>query len=387
MNSVIDEILLQLGPFTQIGSNDINVEAIRAQLERLRVTAENRTEFSRDTEVSGGSGFVGLKEAGTHKLLQAVNSLAPPSGICWRGASDTRSAKRYLDSCGMIAASAGLDSEGLVRYFLVKCVSPSLSEELSSECSSLLRDRPVSYQSAVLRIESYFNVRFHHTNGSDRVSENLENGIWMEGVTDLDGYIRAFKLVCRDCELVGIQLDEKLKRRHFLKSLPEKFRDYAQDICSPEASADVLANRLMVWSTQRNVAFKPAAVIIKRTAAAAWTPGVRKQHGNCFRCASPDHMIRDCPETVDFKKPVEVTKNLKHVDKSDSAKTEKAKLTWAGVVSYIQVGRVSDCPIFECDVKSENANLSHLVEGLLDTGSARTLCSQRFAERPRREIL
>jgi hypothetical protein len=94
-----------------------------------------------------------LEISGSSKTLQAVGSLSAPGNTPWRGLTDARSAKRFLSLCGGVATSNGLDSEGLVRYFLNRCIQSELRDEINDAVMDLFTERPISYDRVVVRIE------------------------------------------------------------------------------------------------------------------------------------------------------------------------------------------------------------------------------------------
>ena len=303
-------------------------------------------------------------------MLNAVAALAPPGNTCWQGLADRRSAKRFLSLCGGVALANGLDNEGLARYFLMRCVEPDLRDEINDACAEVFSVRPIDYAKVISRIEVYFNERFAYNNGSDRVMKSFQGGSWAKGVKDFEQYSRAFRGIVRDCEVVGLNLDQQVQLQYFVEFLPDRIKEYAEDSLDQGMGLEALEGRITSWVLRKQVNhFRPRTIPAKAVEPEECDEAKAARVRLCFLCKEEGHFARECP------KKKEQTTPAAGVGSDD-------ELSWSAVViaNHVSGDPMPGVPVITVKLKSRGALEACKVSALVDSGSSKTLCSQEMAE-------
>jgi hypothetical protein len=342
--------------------------------------------------------FTGLlDEPRTNKHLARVSSLIPPGGKIWSGLSDKRSARRFLVEVGNISVENGLDAEGLIHFILNKCISPELARELALECEDLYKERPLDHVRIAERMGESFNTKYRFTNSSDRIMDYLDGGSWAKEARDLDHYLSILRGIFRDCELVDIRLDDRMKRRHLLRWLPRELREYAEERLVESSTVESLADLMMDWVARKNQNyFKPGVsrnVPIKVASTDINPEGspydseptdigiaaALKGRGDCLLCGKSDHYVRDCPSLNQARESLR-----KNEKPATSVKEPPNKLNWANtfhLVGASHIGQSLSVPFMKVSVQGLSGSYCQEIDGLLDTGAVCSLLSKRLAER------
>ena len=356
--------------------------------------------------------FAALDEPRGSKHLNRVTSMIPPGGKPWAGISEKRSAKRFLLDCAQNATVAGLDAEGLTTYFITKCITPELAAELADHCQNEYLSRPILYHSLNVKMEEYFTTKYALTCSNSRLSEMLESGAWAKDAKDFEQYLNQARTIMRDCECAGKELDDPYKIRILTKHLPKELREFVElhcgDIESPGLLISKLTKRVMLHPHLGNFRGGGKPLPVKSVSleesvengepesgvCGVWR-GVKRE---CILCRSPEHFFRECPSLEaaqsfvdkESKAKSATDKQIEHKaekgeSKSDAARADSTKksVKWASVVLIASTNRqFEDVPMARVTIRGVNAPPkaeTHAV-GLVDTGAAKSLCSQAFAE-------
>jgi hypothetical protein len=334
--------------------------------------------------ISSGFNGLGTAERDSARVLQAISSMPPPGNMVWGGTDDQRTARRYLNACGSFAVANGLDHEGLVKYFMNRCISASFAEELSMEIYDVINHQPVDYLAVSTRIEEYFLKRYASNNDAGRVMDVLEEGQWAKNSSSLELFIRSFKMTVKDCELVGISLDRSQQRRYLLKYLPEPLRKYALEACPLDLPVDDLFARLAQYSMARREDFFRAPIrtnVIERRD----PPRADRAPIRCFLCQEQGHVRRDCPflGILASEQQKKVAGAERRAD--DPPSTENTEnsggLRWScGVVQVNRVTNEARQNMTQVVIVSQSAVNSVEIAAMVDSGSDVTLMSRKLAD-------
>ena len=349
------------------------------------------------------SSFEALDEPRTSKHLARIAGMIPPGGKIWMGITEKRSARRFLIDCAQKAVENGLDSEGLTSYFLTKCVNSDTAAELADHCHNEYLMRPIPYDKVVVKMEGYFQTKYEFTNSTDRLLDHIESGVWAKDAKDYEQYVAIVRGLIKECEILGIELDNSRKRRMYVKWLPKELRDYVdlhcEDNISPEGlvakiTRHVSKHQYLNAISSKTFSGKPISVKVVSEEADPTADATvnesglaavgRQQRGDCLLCHKNDHYFRDCPFLEAAKSYV-----TKSISESADAPVEgkpatKTALKWASVVLISSAGRApEDAPMLDVRIcgLSVTSGVETQVLALLDTGAARSLCSKAFAER------
>ena len=411
MDSMVDRLINALRPEKPV-ETVIKSKPLISTIHTVGDSQEGSCGYGRGPPSEVHTSFVALDEPRGSKHLSRVATMIPPGGKAWAGISERRSAKRFLLDCAQAATIAGLDAEGLTSYFVTKCVTPELAAELADFCQSEYFQRPIPYHAVNVKMEEYFTAKYALTSSNSRLSEMLESGVWAKDVKDFEQYVNQARAIMRDCECAGKALDDPYRIRILVKHLPKELKEFVElhcgDIESPEVLISKLTKRVMLHPQFGNFkgSGKPIAVKVVCAEEACETgeldsgvcgvwKGMKKE---CLLCKSPEHFFRECPsldaaqayvEKEGRNKPpqdkFQDRSGEKAENKGDFAKTEAVKrsVKWANVVLVASTNRqYEDVPMTKVKVRGVNAPQGSDVfaTGLIDTGAAKSLCSQAFAE-------
>jgi hypothetical protein len=264
------------------------------------------------------------------------------------------------------------------------------------------------------------------TNGTDRALDNMEDGIWAKSVRTMDQYIQQFKSAVTDCHMVGLDLDDKLQRRIFLKHAPNKLREYLLNFAWREdVSMSELFKFALSWSSRGGVdVFKtsttgarrveaypqevsnrtgvgefpsrglPGTHDVSRTyggpegaARGRMTPEMvsRRTRGACYVCGKPGHMARECKERVQSAVKVALVESEDQGPLHEEAHNarESEDLVWPSssvLVSRAGEKQYANVPMVEARIQGKNGCKGCILSALVDTGASVTLCSKKLVD-------
>ncbi len=317
-------------------------------------------------------------QAESLKMHSIVATIEAPGGA-WEGYADRRPIHSFLAGVARRATLYGLNSEGLFKFIIQKCLSPRLSDDLCDVVQGCIQTR--DYTRANVMAEEYLQRRFAHTNCVDRTLSLLEQGTWAIDCRSIDDYSSSFNAALRTASALGASIDRSVARRYFLAALPAAWKDRVKNFCSLRMDVEEICGHLSEYLQQCESVGRitpTAPAMPKRLAPVmeqdgegmATQAGPGTPHGDrvCFGCGQPGHMRRECPSAGEGgrREPKRISWRTKVVRvKAAAADAEEEDISPGAVVKLTsasgQVGSIE-------------------TRALLDSGSSRTLISQRLAD-------